>query len=202
MPTQRGFDRVVNLSDAVVAIAATLLVLPLVETAESIDQRTVAELLADDADQLFAFLLSFAVIFRFWMLHHRLFSRLHGFTTPMLVVNVAWMASIAFLPFPTELVSFAGAHDPGVSGLYIGTMLVTTVAGTVQLWLASRSPQLHADPGTGFGMRGAWLAAATMALALLVAVLVPGVGLWSLLLLVPSGIVDGVLDRRSSSPIR
>ena len=31
MATERGFDRLVNFSDAVVAIAATLLVLPLVD---------------------------------------------------------------------------------------------------------------------------------------------------------------------------
>jgi uncharacterized membrane protein len=201
MPTQRGFDRVVNLSDAVVAIAATLLVLPLVDTASSIDDSTLGELLAENASELTAFVLSFAVIFRFWLLHHALFARLRGFSTPMLLVNVVWMLGIAFLPFPTELVAFSGAHDPGVSALYIGTMLVTTVASTVQQWLASRSPELHAEPGDRFGVRGSLVATATMVVALLIAVVLPAVGLWALALLVPSGFVDGRLGRGAGRPI-
>jgi uncharacterized membrane protein len=66
METQRGFDRLVDLSDVVVAIAATLLVLPLVDIAGEIDKGDLGSLFVDHWQQLFAFVLSFAVICRFW----------------------------------------------------------------------------------------------------------------------------------------
>jgi uncharacterized membrane protein len=201
MSSQRGFDRVVFLSDAVVAIAATLLVLPLVDIASTIGDSTAGELLAENSDQLLAFALSFVVIFRFWMLHHDLFARLSGFTTPMVVVNVIWLMGIAFLPFPTELVSFAGIDHPGVSALYIGAVLVTTLAGATQEWLAARASATHAEEGLQFGVRGAVVASVALAIALVVALLVPGVGLWALLLLVPSGIIEGRLARRSARSV-
>jgi uncharacterized membrane protein len=200
MDSQRGLDRVVNLSDAVVAIAATLLVLPLVDIASSVGDESLPDLLAENADQLLAFALSFAVICRFWLLHHALFTRLVGFTTPMLWVNFAWLLSIAFLPFPTALVSFAGATDAAVSGLYIGTMLVTTAAGTAQQWLASRSPRLLAPGVDALRLRASLIATATMALMLLIAVIVPPIGLWALFLLVPSGLLEAWLTRRDKRP--
>lgn len=58
-----------NLTDAVVAIAATLLVLPLVDVIGELDGNHVGQLLRDNGDKLFAFVLSFVVIARFWMVH-------------------------------------------------------------------------------------------------------------------------------------
>ena len=70
MASSRGFDRVVNFSDAVVAIAITILVLPLVDEASSIGHGDVNHFLAGIGAQVYVFVLSFAVIAYYWFLHY------------------------------------------------------------------------------------------------------------------------------------
>jgi uncharacterized membrane protein len=187
MASQRGFDRVVNLSDAVVAIAATLLVLPLVDSAPSIAHENLGELLAENRDELIAFALSFAVICRFWLVHHSLFTRLDGVTGPIVWINFVWLFSIAFLPFPTELVSSSGVNEPAVSAAL--------------QWLVGRSPELLARGVAPAGIRSSLMATATMVVALIIAVAVPAIGLWAILLLVPSGLIDDRLSRRAAASV-
>ncbi len=70
--TPRGFSRMVNFCDAVVAIAITLLILPLVDTASSIGTMSVGDLFTENAYRLFVFVLSFAVIGNVWFIHHQM----------------------------------------------------------------------------------------------------------------------------------
>lgn len=196
MDAQRGFDRLVNLSDAVVAIAATLLVLPLVDTASSIDTRD--GVFDGHWEELLAFVLSFVVICRFWLVHHGMFAKLVGFTPPLVWVNFLWMLSIAFLPFPTELVSSSGVHEVGATALYVGTMVVTSAASTAQQWIAVRTPSIQAEEVRGTLTITPGLAAtAALALAWVVVIVLPSVGLWALLLLLPAGWLGAYLDRRN-----
>jgi uncharacterized membrane protein len=196
MAAQRGFDRLVNLSDAVVAIAATLLVLPLVDSASEITDAGVGELLGDHWEELLAFGLSFIVICRFWLVHHTMFTRVTGFTPALIWVNFLWLLSIAFLPFPTELVSFAGEDSRSTSTLYVGTMLLTSLASTAMQLVIVRHPEIQAEEVRGtLRARGAVVATATMAVVLLVVVVVPHVGLFALLLLIPSGVIEARVGR-------
>jgi uncharacterized membrane protein len=198
MEAQRGFDRLVNLSDAVVAIAATLLILPLVDSAADIKSADLATLLADNWNELFAFVLSFAVICRFWLIHHALFNRLVGFSRPLLAANFVWIGSIAFLPFPTELVSFSGVSDSIASALYVATMCVASASTTLIQWIAIRNPSLQAPEGRGtLTLHEALAGTITLLVVLVIVVVVPAVGLWALLLLFPSGIIGDRLGRRA-----
>jgi uncharacterized membrane protein len=62
---ERDLERFLTFIDAVVAIAITLLVLPLAEAGSEINQdETVAEVLREHVVDIFGFLLSFAVISR------------------------------------------------------------------------------------------------------------------------------------------
>ena len=198
MAAQRGFDRLVNLSDAVVAIAATLLILPLVDTASELDSGGLGELFADHWEQLFAFVLSFAVICRFWLIHHAVFTRLDGYTRPLLWANFLWMGSIAFLPFPTELVAPSGIDDPLSSGLYVATMCVASAATTAIQWIAIKNPAIQAEEGRGtLTIHAAATSTVAMLVVLVIVLTLPGVGLWALLLLVPAGILGDRLSRRA-----
>ena len=67
MATQRGLERLIFFTDAVTAIAITLLILPLVSIvpAHPAGNESVWPLLVDHASQLGSFVLSFLVIARF-----------------------------------------------------------------------------------------------------------------------------------------
>jgi uncharacterized membrane protein len=196
MAHQRGLDRIVNLSDAVVAIAATLLVLPLVDSAQELFGRPGHEVLAENKDNLLAFVLSFAVICRLWLVHHDLYRMVIGFTRPLVWANFLWVLCIAFLPFPTELIS-AGIHDGTSNALYIGTILLANVAFTLQEWIVTRSPELQEESARGsMIVHPAVVSTITIAVALVLAATIPSVGLYAMLLLIPAGWIEGRITRR------
>ena len=56
---KRSFDRMINFTDAVVAIAITLQLLPLMDIKGPGDGASMWSVLLDNSSQLFAFLLSF-----------------------------------------------------------------------------------------------------------------------------------------------
>ncbi len=188
--------RLVNLSDAVVAIAATLLVLPLVDQIDAEPGATVGELLGGAGQQFGAFVLSFVVIGRFWLVHRSVFNGVREMTGPLFWLNLVWLIGIVFLPYPTELIGVVESDDVWAPVIYIGTLTVTTLAGLAMDALIARSPELRAPGADGSRdlTQGA-LTVGTMALALVLALVVPGVGLWSLLLLFLTPVAGRVLSR-------
>ena len=190
MVITRGFDRLVNLSDAVIAIAVTLLILPLVDAAGDIGTRSPAQFLADNAEQLFLFVLSFVVIANFWLVHHKLYRAIDRYTIPLVWANFLWLLTIVFLPFPTEMLGQSSSSEPVVVALYIATMVLNTYAGCIQQWIIVRKPELQFEDSRGSVRLSAALVPATlMTVALVLALVVPGLGLWALLVLLPSGLI-------------
>ncbi len=73
-----GVERLLTLSDGVVAIALTLLVLqlkvpPLAHVADPSSASELATQLGNGADQLISYVISFYVIAQFWLVHYRVF---------------------------------------------------------------------------------------------------------------------------------
>ena len=81
------FARLVNLSDAVFAIAMTLLVLGLTTPVVRPDQ--LAGELARTFPHLAAFVLGFALIGNVWWQHHKLFARLAHLDRRLVALNLA-----------------------------------------------------------------------------------------------------------------
>ena len=186
---ERGLGRLIRFSDAIVAIAATLLVLPLADAAADIGNRTVSELLSDNRQALIAFALSFVVILRFWMVHHSMYEHVVDYTHGLILVNSVWLFCIVFIPFPTELIG----KDAGAlaDGLYIGTILAATAAGSVGQWILVRTPTLVSEPARGtLTLVPAITTTVAMVLAFVIAIVFPVIGLWALLLLFPAGWVE------------
>lgn len=186
--TERGLDRLVNFSDATVAIAITLLILPLVDVAAEDDDGDVATLFSDNVGTFLAFGITFVVIGRFWMLHHDLFEHVQGYHAPLLWANLLWLASIVFLPFAANVLSHAdggAVSDAPVFALYIATMIVTSGSMLWMRVLFAREPQLLArEARDQLKVAPAAVAVGTLVVALALAVLVPQVGMFWLLLLV------------------
>jgi uncharacterized membrane protein len=141
--TERGLERLVFFTDAVVAIAITLLVLPLVEIVPSADAPAtdLGALLLHHVPQLFAFALSFAVIGRLWYAHHQVFEWVEAYTTGVVVLDLLWCLTIVLLPFLTAVV---GALPPSWLSvlLYGGTLTVSSLLLTLTVVVLARSPHL------------------------------------------------------------
>lgn len=198
----REVDRLLAFSDAVVSIAATLLVLPLVDVAANLDTeepgQEPAEALGSHAGDLLAFGLSFVVIYSFWLGHHAIYEPVVRYSRTLAWLNGLWLLSIVFLPFPTQLIGSGGNGESFTHGLYVGTLLVTTVANVLIQWVVNASPDLRAPATRARGLAPSLVPLVAMAVAFVAAVAAPGLGLWPLLLLVPAGWVAGWMGQRSS----
>ena len=118
-----------SLSDGVFSVALTLLVLP-VTTVRVRDGNVLADVLAL-GPQLFAFVLSFAVIGRYWVAHHDDVSLMSGATRRLLVANLVFLFFVVLLPFPTALIGEDGGRTATV--LYAVSIIATALA-SLALW--------------------------------------------------------------------
>jgi uncharacterized membrane protein len=168
-----GFDRVVFFSDAVFAIAMTLLVvdlrLPGLVSGTDVD---VASALWEARWDVFAFVLSFLVIGSFWLAHWRRYHHIQRVDGRLAAINLLFLGAIAFLPFPTAVLSTSDV-DPGGSAAFYA--LSVSAAGLLSLLAVGDAwrRQLYAPWVTRDDVR-TWLVSGCI---------VPGVMLASLLVL-------------------
>jgi uncharacterized membrane protein len=153
----RGLDRAVNFSDGVFAIAITLLVLsfrlPQVPS-HGVDSRLL-DALKDESGTFLGFAVSFYVIARYWMTHHRLSILLHHVDSTFIGLNLVLLASVVFLPFPTEIMGVYG--DTRTAVVFDGlAMTLTGVLSTV-VWQYALSRGLMDQRLTAAWRRGIWI---------------------------------------------
>ena len=105
--TDHALERMVFFSDAVFAIAITLLVIELhaPELPRSSSDIAQIQALANLMPNIVGFGISFAVIGMFWMGHHRAFSLAARYNPRVLGWNLMLLALIAFMPFVTAYLS-------------------------------------------------------------------------------------------------
>jgi uncharacterized membrane protein len=125
------FDRILFFSDAVFAIAITLLIVGL--PGHLGELRTAgfssARALRQAAPSIAGFWLGFAVIGLFWMGHHSLFRYVTGFDRRLMLMNLLFVGLIAFMPYPTALLSASGASQTAGVVFYA---VCTGAAGLVE----------------------------------------------------------------------
>jgi uncharacterized membrane protein len=107
------FGRIVAFSDGVFAIAITLLVLNL-EIAKGLTEGQIDNALWDQREDFIAYAISFAVIGRFWLVHHRFFSEVEAFDGRLLGLNLAYLGFIVLIPFSSELLGEYGGETTAV----------------------------------------------------------------------------------------
>jgi uncharacterized membrane protein len=185
--------RVVNLSDAVFAIAMTLLAFKI----EAPPTDAGGADLAAAVPQILAFLLSFTVVANFWWHHHRLFALLDAAEPGLVLLNLGLLGAIALVPFPTELIGrHPGERAPAL--VYLALMLAISA---LILLIVQRAEQAglwraHVDSAERAGLRVGWAAMVGLTLlALPVALLAPIAGLALLLLTGPADAAARRLSR-------
>jgi len=183
--TERGLDRLVNFSDATVAIALTLLILPLSDLAGEAHRGGLGAVLSAHVGAVLAFLISFIVIAVMWMAHHRFFELLVDYSPALIRLNLVWLFAVVVLPFSTEGLNVTSSHADRVSvGVYIGNLFLGFTALAVMRAVVMSRPGL-VDPE----QRGSLRLASDIALcfvcaaALIVGLIAPHYGLYVLLLI-------------------
>ena len=194
-------ERLKAFADAVVAIAMTLLILPLMESVGDAadDQLSTAEWLSTstNAGQLLSFILSFVLIANFWLTHHRLFAGVHRVTNSLLWLTIAWMFTIVWLPIPTALLGQLPT-DAGQEILYIGTLALTSLVMFLSRLYVLRHPLLHDIPEERLrnGLSADLVTFGLFLLALAVALVFPLVGYWAMFLLLLVSPLHHLISRR------
>jgi uncharacterized membrane protein len=130
------FARIVAFSDGVFAIAITLLVLNL--GVGSISGDELPGVLWDQRQDLFAYALSFAVIGRFWIVHHRFFGQITGFDGRLLALNLFYLAWIVLIPFSSQVLGDYGG-EPAAIVLYSANLAGVVLVGMVMYSDARRA---------------------------------------------------------------
>jgi uncharacterized membrane protein len=202
--TERGFDRIVNFSDATVAIAMTLLVLPLVELGGEVEEdESVWDLLAANGYAIFGFVLSFLVIWSMWVNHHRVMEYFADYDSTLMALHLIWLLTMVSIPFTTKLLTNPHLYDHGATALYVSVLLVTSIAlhalgshGRRQRKLLHEGPEVEEWLAAPYR----WTTVATLALVLVIVVIFPSLGAWPMLLLFVDGLVESWLDRRRKVP--
>ena len=156
----RELDRIVFFSDAVFAIAITLLVLDIrvPEMPERLVDEQLPQRLYELWPQYLSYVLSFLVIVIYWMAHHRIFRAIKRYDRALIWLNSLFLMCIAFSPFPTSLLGEYGNHQLAVV-IYAANLALASLLLTGVWWYASSEHRLvdeDLDPGMirAYRMRG------------------------------------------------
>src|SRR3954447_2671229 len=184
----RALERVTAFSDGVFAIAITLLVLNLeVPRLTGAEQDRLGHELLTQGANYYAFALSFAVIARFWVVHHRLFLSMTRLDDRGLAGNFVFLAAVVLIPFASEVLGRYG-EEPAAVVTY-ALVVGAAIASAVLLGRHAARRGLLREPeeprARRLGERAAMLRVALFALSIPVAFISTGVAeaLWVVALL-------------------
>lgn len=107
---QFQLERMILFSDAVFAIAITLLVIE-IKVPELHPGDGIGNILLEKRRELFGLVLSFAVVGQFWTTHHRMFGFVIGYNTGLLWLNLHMLFWIILMPFASAMNSHYGNMD-------------------------------------------------------------------------------------------
>lgn len=190
-----GPDRIIAFSDAVVAIAITVLLLPLADV-NIPDGGALGDVIRENGPLLVGLTLTWVIIALFWLAHHRMFDRIEFFDGLTVRLNFLWLFAIALMPVPTNILIESEPTRQTV-GFYIGWMvLITTVMLLIGIHARRTPGMIEADylgtPQSAEAKYRAYLITGVFGLCFVIALIAPNVALYFLLLQIP---VDWVAAR-------
>jgi len=144
--TGRAVDRLINFSDAVVAVAITLMALPLVDIGGPAAGQTVLAVWGEHWPQLVTFLFTFFVVAIMWSAHNRILNGIRAYDPPIFWINTSWLAGIVLLPWFTAVRDSNDASASGAACAYWMLLAIVSALGSLMGWHIRRHPDLL-DPG-------------------------------------------------------
>ena len=142
-------DRLLSLSDGVFGFALTLMAITIdVPDSGSVPASEMPRIVWEQLSQFISYVITFFVVASYWAAHHRIFRFIRGEDAGLVWLNMVFLFSVAFLPYPTDLAGeYPGSRFAAV--FYAGSMIVTSLLLT-SLWVyAVRDPRLvhpHISP--------------------------------------------------------
>jgi TMEM175 potassium channel family protein len=160
--TERALGRIGAFTDGVMAVAITLLVLN-IEVPTLKHGQSLGDALVDLLPSLGAYVLAFALVGRFWVIHHNLFEKLRDFDSRLMFLNLAFLALIVLIPFSAELYDTytSEALAAAVLGANLGLAALAHWAMTVHVvrsGFVDEERRAETAPSIGLGITTVFLA--------------------------------------------
>jgi uncharacterized membrane protein len=194
------FGRIVAFSDGVFSIAITLLVLNL-GIEKGLTEGQIDDAIWNLREDLLAYAISFAVIGRFWLVHHRFFSEVDAFDSRLIGLNLLYLGWIVLLPFSSEVLGEYGGTTTAVA-VYSANLAVVVLLGLLMQVYARRQGLTEMDDQARQEAQiRAFYIAGIFLLSIPVAFLSPGLAtlLWLVLFIDPASRLAGRGVNRAGS---
>jgi uncharacterized membrane protein len=202
----RSAERLVTFTDAVVAIAITLLALPLADIVREVsvsDDPSLQHVFDEGLIPLLGFTISFLVISRMWWAHHRIFQHVVRWDGLLVQLTIVWLFTIVLL---APITGLTGLTDPskdtasstGEVAIYLGAMTVSSALLSALAWHVRRKPELT-DGHDDEAAHRLFVSSETtfsFALALVIGTVFPVVHYFALFTLVITGQLGRLVWRR------
>jgi uncharacterized membrane protein len=128
----REIDRIAAFTDGVIAIAITLLVL-------NIDVPHLSHQQGGQLDEklyhlwrdFLAYGISFAVIGRYWLIHHRFFATLERYDRRLVTLNLVFLAFLVLIPFVSDVIGLYG----DIATAIVAYAIVLSATATMNWWI-------------------------------------------------------------------
>jgi uncharacterized membrane protein len=143
---QFQLERLILFSDAVFAIAITLLVLeiriPKSNWSQPITAQQLNEYLIEVIPNISGFVFSFFIVGFYWTIHHRIFGYITNFDTRLIWLNLLMLFFVALLPFTTTLTSEYGYLSESFSFYWMNVGFIGLISFLIQLHTSNPSKKL------------------------------------------------------------
>ena len=162
-----GVSRIAALSDGIFAIAITLLIfgleVPEINRPTSSDE--LANALGDMWPRFGAYVQTFVIIGAYWVGHHRAFRRMVREDDRLAWVNLLFLLTVSFMPFPANLV---GRYPENRTAVVVYSASLAAVSVTyAAVWAYARGARLLASGERPVARIELWTAGSVGALFLL-----------------------------------
>lgn len=143
---QFQLERMILFSDAVFAIAITLLVIeikiPSSDWSKQITADQLNKYLIEILPNIFGFVFSFFIVGFYWTIHHRMFGHVINFDAKVIWLNLLLLLFIALLPFSTMLSSEYGYLNVPFAFYWSNVGFIGLISFFIQLHISNPAKNL------------------------------------------------------------
>jgi TMEM175 potassium channel family protein len=137
---RRDLARLVAFSDGVMAVAITLLVLNI--DAPHVSEDDLGNALVDLIPSFLAYGIAFALVGRYWVIHHNLFETFVNFDGRLMALNLTYLMLIVLVPFSANLIDNYGG-EPLAAATFATTLGLAAFVNWLMTAYALRRGMVH-----------------------------------------------------------